>query len=203
MAVGGYLDRGFGLEGAARGALVLLLEGLNEELASQEALWATMDEQLDSMRERDYAPVTQEPVELDNFYLGHQPYLLDETAPLTKYPNVSVMAFTAGPAGADFGDHFTEYSDRIYVETMVKASPAEGAEVCDKRIWRAADAVHNVISRDSSLRGAVAGLSEDPTCIVSEVLTRAANAAEGHGEEWFWQAARIEYVVSKISPFQG
>lgn len=197
------VDPGFGLEEVATGALYLLMDGLNEELEEIEAFKAPADEALADRRGVEYVPVTLEQVEDENFHLGHVPSLIEDSTPLDSYPALSVMAYRAGPAGTDAGDHYAEYKDSMYVELLVKASPSEGEEVCDKRAWRTADAVHNVIMRDRTLMGAVYEVGDSPTCLVSEVFVRPSNPSEGHGEDWFWQAARIEYGVNKYSPFAG
>lgn len=197
----GLLDQGFGMEALARATLVVLMRDLNDELAAQEAAWADADEALALARGEEPAPIPMEPVEPRNFHLGNVPSLLEETTPKESYPNVAVMAYRSGPGGAGGGDHFAEYSNAVYVETMVKASPEEGEEVCDRRVWRTAEAINNVIQRSGDLGGLSYDLGPEPQCLVSEVFERPENPREGHGPKWYWQAARIEYTVSKYSPF--
>jgi hypothetical protein len=196
-------SQGFGLEEAAMGATKMLIEGLNDELVAVQDSRADADQELDDLRGIEYFPVELEAVALEDFHLGHDPSLLEDGTTLDRYPSISVMSYRAAPAPTDTGDQYSEYRDSLYVELLVKASPQEGAEVCDKRAWRTANAVHNVIARDRTLGGTTYEIEGAPTCLVSEVFTRAKNASEGHGEPWFWQAARIEYGVDKYSPFDG
>lgn len=199
----GLLEGGIGLEKIATGALIVLIEDLNDCIEAEEAKYSDEDETLDHLRDRPYTPVTLEKVALEDFYLGNVPSLIEESTPLDRYPNVASMAYRAAKAVGDASnDHAEEFQNVLYIEALVKASPSEGEEICDKRIWRTVEAIHAAISKDRSLRGRVYEMEGTPTVIVSEVFSRPKNANEGHGEDWFWQAARIEYIVNQISPFE-
>jgi hypothetical protein len=200
-------DFNVGLEEIATSAFSVLHGALNAELAQIEAAKVVADAQLDEMRGRVPVPVTLEPVERGNFHLGHIPSLIEDDTPLDSYPNVSVMAYRAQPAAfSPLQDQATTYVDSLYVEVLVKAGPMDRsepyrqAEICDKRIWRTAEAVVAVLLRNPTLGGTIAGL-EDPTVIISEVFTRP--QSDSNTEiDWFWQAGRVEFAISKFSPFE-
>ena len=198
----GLLDPGTGMERIARETLVVLMDGLNEELDRLQDEWADDDEELALRRGEEPYLIELEHVAPQNFYLGNVPSLAEDNAPQDRYPNVAVMAYRSGPAATDDGDHYSERANAVYVETMVKAAPDEGEEVCDRRIWRTAEAIHNVLQRDGTFNGYAYDTGPTPTCLISEVFTRPINPRESSGARWFWQAARIEYTVSKYSPFE-
>lgn len=196
---------GIGLEQIARGAYRVLHFGLNAELAQIESEMASADEDMASMRGVQYVPVSLEPVERENFHLGHVPSLIVDDSgwmpPLGWYPAVSVMAYRAQPSAGNAGwDQASSYVNALYVEALVKASQEEGEEVCDLRIWRTIEAINRVLMRDRSLGGVVQEVGE-PTAIVSEVFTRP-QSDENSEITWFWQAGRVEYGVDKVSPFE-
>lgn len=196
-----------GLEQIATGAFRVLLLGLNAELAQIESAMVASDQETDEVRGRQYQPVTLEQVEKENFHLGHQPSLVLAELPLRTYPSVSVMAYRAQPApGSALFDHGTEYRDSLYAEVLVKAGPIRqsepwrAAEVCNKRLWRTLEAVNTVLMRHQDLGGLVTGL-EDPQAISSEAFTRP-ESDENPENDWYWQAGRLEYLVTKFSPFE-
>lgn len=195
MSAGPY-DTSFGLEEMARSLLIMMHDGIDDKLSEIEDEWADEDESLDELREIDHHPVPLEPIK--TYLLGHQPFLIEEKTPVTVFPALAAMAFRAGESESD-GDHWDEFENAVFIEVFVKASPQEGAEACDKRAWRTAEAVHRVVMSDPSLKGRCVELSA-PSCVISEVFTREYNSAEGFGEEWFWQATRVEYGAKKISP---
>lgn len=184
-----------GLERIAREACIVLLETLNDAISEQETAWNTLDEEFADARGIDYVPITLEPVEGSNFYLGHRPSLLN--ASVDKYPNVSVMADHAG-AGGDQYDQGEVYSNRLWVEIMVKSTTSEeepNEEEVNARIQRTVDAVNICMLSNPTLRGTIHGYEGPPSADVGEVFTRKENTA--YGNEFVWQGARLEYMVRK------
>ncbi len=181
-----------GLERVARETLIVLIETLNDELAAQEIAWAPLDEDLATRRGLTYEPTLLEPVELQNFYLGYQPSLIN--AEVEKYPNVSVMADRAGSApGGEAFDHIDVYLLSLSIELMVKSLKSE--EEVNLRVQRMADAVNICMLGNKTLRGKVSAFEGAPDVNVSEVFVMKEKKA--YGPEWVWQGARLEYVVRK------
>jgi hypothetical protein len=194
------LEHSTGLEDLAFGAFGVLFQNLNDEIAEVESSRAERDEAIAALRGLSYEPVELERVEDDHFYLGHVPSLILDETPLDNYPAVSVMSYRAQPEAFDSQlDQQMALRDLMYVEVLVKASPAEGEEVCDRRIWRTCDAVNRTLMKNQTLNGAAFGLGQSPTVIISEVFTRPRSDTDDR--DWFWQAGRIEYGVTKFSPF--
>lgn len=183
-----------GLERVARECLIMLMDVLNDELPAQDAAWAELDEDLATRQGIPYVPLTLEPVEPNNFYLGHRPSLIE--APVDKYPNVSVMADRAGPSESDsMFDHGSEYDLRLYIELMVRSLTSE--EEVNARVQRMADAVNICMMSNRTLRGVVTEIDTSPTIAFTEVFIR--KERPEYGREWFWQGARLEYVVTKMA----
>lgn len=194
------LELDFGLEELARSAFLILIDELNEEFDKENQKWAARDQELAAARGLTYEPVVLEEIALENFHLGFQPSLIEASAPRSEYPNVVVMSFQARPSAQDDYDQASNYSDRLYIETMVKASLDDGPEVADRRVKRTANAINNVIMRNRTLGEATADIGGSPSFDVSPVFTRLAE--QDYGEDWYWQAGRIDYMINKFSPFE-
>jgi hypothetical protein len=193
-----------GLEYVQRQALVCLIRELNDEILIVQEAWNSSDEEMAEMREMDYVATILEPVDLQDFHEGHRPSLI--SAPIERYPNVSVMCNRANPAaGSEQYDHMNVYRDALYVDIMVKAQPTsddqehlnEAEELVNRRVKRMADAVNSVLVRNRTLNGAVGGYDADPTITIGDVFTRKERTA--YGQHWYWQGARLEYAVRKES----
>lgn len=195
------LSQSFGLERITREAYILLFRNLNDELARVEEHWEPLDVEFDAIRGKEYEPRYLERLEPENFHPGYVPTLVEEDTPIAAYPAVSVMAYRAQPSGPDELDQVSAYRDALYIEALVKASPVEGEEICNSRAWRVADAINNVVMSDRTLNGTVLEVQSSPTCSISDCFTKAPNA-EAYGQDWFWQGARIEYGITKYSPFE-
>lgn len=201
------LQSNVGLEQIATGAFEVLFLGINAEIAQIESEMVTFDQEKDEARGRIYKAVTLEPVDRNNFHLGHQPSLILDETPLTAYPSVSVMAYRSQTApGSNLFDYGNNLRNSMYVEIVVKAGPIDprepwlAFEICNKRLWRTVEAANAILMRHQDLNGLVSGL-EDPSGISSEAFTRP-ESDENPENDWCWQAARLEYLVTKFSPFE-
>lgn len=201
-----------GLEEISVAASLLLIARLNDAIADVEDEMDPTDELLDNARGRQHVPVEIERVDVTkNLHVGSSPSMIvgedGWMPPLNTWPAVSVMAYRALPSGggADF-DHAAIYVDSLFAETVVKAGPEAGpperrSEVCNKRIWRTLEAVNRVLMGDQSLGGIVNGL-ESPTAVISEAFERPEDDL-GSDTTWYWQAGRVDYVISKLYPLFG
>lgn len=193
--------KGFGMEELSVSAFNVLFDELNDELAAVEVEKVELDRQLAARRRARYEPILLERIEDENFHCGNRPSLATDDEPLESYPNCAVMAFQSRPAAQDDYDQGANYQDGIYVEVMVKASPEEGAETCNRRIWRTVDAANNVMLRNRTLGGSIEDIGGSPSAIISEVFKRPGQS--DYGEDWFWQSGRIDYAPTKFSPFEN
>lgn len=185
------LSQNTNLEGIGRAAFVMLHDGLNDEIAAQNTLWASRDTAFFAEIGRGPRVIELEPVKNDNFVIGHKPSLMN--APITAYPNVTVMAYQAAPIAGQGFDHEDNYNVRLFVELMVKSERDE--EEVNARTHRMADAVVNVLSADRTLGGTVTEMATPATVELSDVFIRAEE--RGRGTRWFWQGARLDYIVRK------
>lgn len=197
------LRQSFGLEEITREAFVIVFQNLNNAIAEEETYWNTYDQELNTLRGIPPNVVSVERVPSANFHLGHQPSLVQSENPDEDYPAVSVMAYRSQPAEYDTTfDHGSEYNDSLYIEFLVKATSDEGAEVCNKRVWRTANAINKVILNSRNLNGAVSDIGISPTCIISETFTWQSEGDYGDDHSpVLWQAGRIDYELQKVSPF--
>jgi hypothetical protein len=181
-----------GLEEIQREAFYVVLDHINDAIGEVEAYWGPRDEALAVRMGVDYEPTLLERVVSENFHEGHRPSLIK--APITAYPNVSVMCFRATPHGESAShDHMDIYRDTLWIEIMVKSEVSE--EECNRRAHRMATAVNLCVMANTTLNGIVSGLDATPSANITDLFTRKERSA--YGPEWFWQGARLEYAVRK------
>jgi hypothetical protein len=184
-----------GLEGIQRAALVLLFRNLNDAIKEFAASKVEEDQVLADFLGRPYVPVEVEEIAAENFHEGHRPSLI--RASVEAYPNCAVWAVRSLPHPESAGSDHTDINNvTLYVEIMCKALDDEGT--VNKRIQRTVEAVNAVMAGDPTLGGLVSGFSANTTANVSDVFTRKERTT--YGDRWFWQGARLEYVVRKDSP---
>lgn len=199
-------DKGVGLERIQREAFLVLFNSLNDELQILESAWATLDEQLATATGKTNIPITLERIEDINFYLGHRPSLIE--APISRYPNVSVMAYHGAPEPPNQNDHFSIYRARLFVEIMVKSERYEVNEndteplfeaerIVNARIQRTTDAVNNVLQSNKTLNGITTDTTLTRDVFISDVFVRDEHTS--YGNPWLWQGSRLEYEVSKVA----
>lgn len=196
------LTSGFGIEELGAEIYINLYTNLNDTIQEVELSKASLDQRIATLREQVYVPVEIERIDPQNFQLNHTESVINpESAPLDSFPSVAVVAYRTTPSEFDAGlDQAEDYIDALFVEFYVKASPLEGPEICAKRVYRTADAVHNTVNRDRSVGGLVSDLGDSPTFIASEVFRKP--KYENDGEDWWWQAGRIDYMMPKTSPIE-
>lgn len=185
-------DSTIGLEEVQRAALVRLFRFLNVAINERALMKVAEDQALADFLGREYVPVELEEIKPENFYEGHRPSLI--RAPIEKYPNISIWAVrgSAHPESA-LSDHTDIYNVLLYIEIMCKSIDDEGT--VNKRIVRTAEAVNAVMVQDKTLGNAVTGFDDDVSPSLSDVFTRKEKTT--YGAEWYWQGARLEYVVRK------
>lgn len=194
-----FLQQGFGLEQISFLMWDTLTDRLNDEIAVQEAANAEMDEYIATKRGLTYEPIVIERIDIQNFFKGSKPSLVEGRLGSDGYPAISVVADDSRPAPFDDFDQGSSYQDGVYVDIVVKASEVEGEEICNARCYRTADAVNNVLLADPTFGGAIGGLGT-PSVFVSPLSQTSANN-RGHGPSIHYQVARIEYSLDKLSPF--
>jgi hypothetical protein len=183
-----------GLESIQRSAFTIIFGQFNDYVDQVNNFMAQSDEDLDVLLGRAYVPTVVDPVLPGNFYEGHRPSLID--APVSNYPNCCVWAVRTTPSpDSDLLDQMSISMTLLFVEMMAKAAPDEGEGICNRRLLRMIEGAQLCVMANPTLRGLVNGRENDPTVNVSEVFTRKETTA--YGPHWFWQGARLEFVVSK------
>lgn len=199
------LGKEIGTERIAYQTLLLLISGLNTALAAEDAKWSTLDLALAQALEIDYIPCTSNQVLKPHYYLGHRPSLIE--ASITEYPNVAVMADQAMPS-SDQGEGYEGFQVRLWIEAMVIDGPydpqvkgyeRDGEDLCNRKSQRMMEAIHNVLVSNRNLTGIVEEITDPPRAFVSDCLVRSEDTS--YGSDYFWQMARLEYVVRKVSAY--
>lgn len=182
-------------ENIQRAVFYILFEKVNPALVEIAAAWEQSDRDIAELREQEYEPTILEPVQKDKFYEGFRPPMI--TRPVTDYPNVSVVVnrTVEAPESAQW-DHQTVYRNTVVIEAMVKATKAEGEEICNRRAQRMRNALINCLQIDPTLGGTVSGFETGMSSQLSTLFTRE-RRKEAYGGEFFWQAVQIEFAVNK------
>lgn len=204
MANSGITLEELGLEQIARQTLMILYANINSAIAAVNTLWDARDSAFYTALGRTDPSHTVETVAPENFYVGHVPSLID--APVTKYPNVAVMASESRPGGST-DDNAELRPTTVAVELMVKseAVPPEKEFVAqlevNARILRFVEAAHAVLidGQNRTLGGTVPAFAAAPTVTISDAFVR--REEKSRGDRWFWQGARMEYIVDKYQSY--
>lgn len=189
-----YGGSGLGLTELTEAAFSVLLSDLNAEIVSVGNRYLTSDQALAAARGLAYATVNLEPIQTNNFCLGHRPSLIE--APIENYPNISVMAYKSS-AEPNSVDQIDQTIANLYVEVMVKGTELEGEELVNRRITRTTDAVVNVLNKNSTLSGTFLPLERPPTVNIENLFVR--RKEKGKSEVFYWQGSRIDYFYSVSS----
>lgn len=188
---GEMTEQGFGLELIERQACLILYNEVNDEIQVQQDLWDDRDTEFSDVTGLEPSQITLELIEPENFYYGHKPSLIN-AAP-DKYPNVSLMAYEGSPPPADKIDQGNDWRIILDVETMCKSDFNE-SEV-NRRTHRTVEAVNQVLIRNEDLNGLSLGFDDDPTVQITDVFKAETSLSEH--KDWFWQAARIRYNLTR------
>lgn len=185
-----------GLEQIQREAFYVLFDNLNNAIVEIQTAMNISDQEFATKTGRTYTELEIEPIADSEFYEGHRPSLVK--SPVENYPNCSVWCDSAKMSdSSEYMDHTDIFVNQLIVEIMVKASPSQDESVVNRRAIRTAEAAHFSLMTDQTLGGVVTAFADMPSVMLSEVFKR--QDSTGYGEEYFWQAARLEYTILKES----
>jgi hypothetical protein len=184
-------ERGIGLEIIQREIALILFDELNDEIEAQSELWELRDKDWNKTTGQDIGGTKLEKVKSENFHQGHRPSLV-EKLPKPNYPNISIMVYAGRPTNFSI-DQATNFQIRADIEIMCKSEKSE-SEV-DRRIHRTTEAVHQVLTRNENLNRTSLGWENDPTVQITDIFKR--REQQGGGKDWYWQAARISYNLTR------
>ena len=189
-----------GLEKLQRAVAVLIAENINDAIDAVDASWTARDVAWLAAVGRPDPDFTIEHIPPDNVYAGTIPSLI-QSGP-EKFPNCSVIAYVATPAGVD-QDVLEHYSIILAVEFMVKHLTSE--EVVNTRIQRTLEAAHSVLISDENRRipdfdgPLVPTISSMPTVTISDVFV--IHPGGSPTERNFYQHGSLTYRIDKYSAY--
>lgn len=190
-----------------RRVAAILWEEYNDELDAIDLVEQANDAAFYQDLDMDPLVISSEHVPIERIYSGHRPSLIE--APISYYPNVSVMTYTATPrTSAD--DEATWYDELLAVEVMAKCEGDESdinqplnmqaQDIVNTRVNRMLQAVVNIVQRHDTLDGMVQRIVPAPTINIGVLFVR--REEKGRGPRWFWQGARLVYTIEKFATFQ-
>jgi hypothetical protein len=196
-------EKGIGHERLARELLIIMVDNLAAAMDLEDAKWNTLDAELALKLGVDHKPLLQDKIVKPNFYFGHRPSLIE--APVASYPNLSVYSNQSGQS-ADQGDHMEGFQLLVGIELMCIDGPydqtitgfnRQGEDRVNKKIQRAVESVHAVVLAHRSLNGLIAPIDTPPRTQFTEPMLR--REQTGYGSDFYWQMARMEYFIRKVS----
>lgn len=198
------VDETTGLETLQRATLKILHDNLNTQLSATQSTWAPLDISFATSMNQPLIPITLEPIPDSNYWSGHKPSLI-ERGP-DYFPSVTVMAYSSGIGGDTLIDQAWGLTDRVAIETLVKAGFYEdddisgvGETIVNSRIQRTTDSIIAVLARNRTLGGIVAHITDTPDVLVSEVFA----VIEEKSGRWYWMGSRIDLTVTRSSQVYG
>jgi hypothetical protein len=189
-------ERGSGLELVQLKAGTIFYNNIEDELTAQEELWLDRDNEWRSLTGQGFGETRLERFSDENIHLGHRPSLI-LARPQKDYPNISFMAYMARPASSVI-DQASNFSITLDIEIMVKG---EYEVEVDRRLHRTCEAVHQVFVKNESLDGVSLGWDNDPVINLTDIFRRDEDVS--HGKAWYWQAARIRYLLTRHNRLPG
>lgn len=198
------LAQTLGFEEGTRGALKVLIDGLNDEIGLRSSMWAAADLEWQEFAGLGIGQVDVQPVELGNFHEGPHRSIVE--APISDFPAVCAWSyFTRATGGGLDGAERTGL--RLAVETFCASGPVTDDSlmshetIAHRRIQRTTEAVNSVLMRNRSLCGAVQpGIVESPSGgPTNQSFIR--KEESGSGPRHLWQGSRLEYTLQRNSTF--
>jgi len=187
------LQDGIGLEQVIDEIIFAIAEGINDKIDELQPIWDARDS---ARATRLGIPIVNHLVEHvlpENIVTGDIPSLVQEDLPTTHYPNVCVIPDTTQPDPEDPSiDQYDVLQNAVDIHALVKADSTEGANYTYWRAVRTAEALDLLISSDRKLSAKLRGVSNPQIVQQSPPFDWEPG---GHGEKWWWRAARIRYLI--------
>lgn len=193
-----------GFEEGTRGALKVLIEGLNDEIEARSGRWSQADLDWQEFAGIGIGQVDVLPIESDNFHEGPHPTIIE--APIEDFPAIAVFAYFTTSAGQGI-DGAEKSNLRLAVEAFCATGPvtdeslASHTTIVHRRISRTTEAVNTVLMQQKSLCGAVQpGITEGPRGGLNpQTFIRTEESSAG--PRYIWQGSRLEYTLQRNAMF--
>lgn len=197
------LSTDIGFELPTRAVVLMMLDGINDQLKRQEDRWKQADLEYQELTGGGVAQIDLERFEAANIQDG--PHQSIVSSPPERFPFLGVMSYLTTPK-AEQSDHIHENTLRLFLEIFVKVGPVpEGAEIdhetiLHRRIERTTEAANAVILSNKNLRGTVPdGIRTPPRGGIGNMAWIKYGGADGHGPRFMWQGSRLEYTLQRQS----
>lgn len=193
------LEASIGFEPVGRAVSLLLLQRLNPAILVEDERWRAADSAWQQITGSTVGQIEVPQVPAANIHDGPRRSLID--APVSAFPNVSVMAYMTVPSVSQF-DQLDSSDITLFVEALQISGPAvEGSEVdheaiVHRRIQRTTEAIKNVIEGDPTLLGTVHALSSPPRGGIgnSSWVNR---TDDGAGARYIRHGSRLQYTATR------
>lgn len=203
MVVGnrGLAEDVTGFQTVGRAARLVLVEGINAEIARQQERWRSADLLFEAMVfDVGVMEAGVEEVAAVNVFQG--PHKSLQQSPLTRFPNISVTAYAVRPApGNDQWDRADLVEVGLLMEVMVKSDPIVGSDdlfaesVAHQRAERTAEAALVVIRDSVNLLGSVLSITQPRGGLVNSSWTR--DSGGGKGPKYVLHGSRFQYALPR------
>lgn len=200
------LDNRIGVEDLQLSVFKTMQTYLNTYIAAEETRGLALDAEV-VVAGGNSVSVALEPFEGRYVHYGHRPSMIE--APVTEYPSMSIMTYSAGPAGVNqAADYGSSLILRCAVEFIVKSGPYDaddregvGEDIVGRRAKRTAEAIHRLMQDHAALDGKFLPPEGPPLFTFGDIFEREEDGETVTGARWYWQGVRIEFTYLKQSVF--
>lgn len=180
------------MEVASRAALVVLKNGLNTQLASDQTGWNAEDASFATAMGIPTFTVPLEPIV--RWEVSTSPSAL--SLPKDQFPFVCVYVNEISNV-PNVHDHVEKRSFALIVEIFCKSTLS--AQEVHSRTNRTVEAAHKVIVANRTLNNKVRRIFNQPRRAMLSESYRGSPDDHGVDLMWWWQGGRLEYMVEKSS----
>lgn len=185
---------GIGVEQLIDEITFVIADGINDKIAELAPVWSARDNERAIRLNVAAVEHVVETISPENIVTGDIPSLIQDNLPEDHYPNICIIPEQTMPDPEDDSiDQYDVLRNSIDIHSLVKASPEEGANFTYWRAVRTAEALDLLVSSTPKLASKLRGISNPQ--LVQPSPPFAFQPREGHGDDWWWRAARIRYLV--------
>jgi hypothetical protein len=187
-------EQALGTEGMLDDIEIALQFEINAALQAVYDFLVPRDEARALRRGVEYVPMEPVDIPVDHFHVGNFPRMVLEEVPTDMYPYIVLAIEDAVPDAENASqDHMNVFRQALAVHSLASASEEEGSEVVYRRAMRMAEAVHIVMSTNTTCKRLLRGMP-NPTRGQSSIPWTYRAQGRNQNRAWY-QAVGLTYAI--------